>query len=149
MSCEIKQMLAQQSPDELIGDESPYTPKAIDKIASTIVNTGSTAGLAAMPEFSPYCASKHAVIGLTRCAAKEYASHGIRINCICPSTTATPMVERFTENWPDWQAKQNASFPTNRVGTAEEVAAAVLWLSSPDCPMICGSCLTIDGALTA
>merc|ERR1712176_855771 len=121
----------------------------IDRSGLTIVNTSSTAGQAAMPEFSPYSASKHAVIGLTRTAAKEYASRGIRINCICPSTTATPMVERFSQQWPDWQAKQNASFPTGRVGTVEEVAAAVLWLSSRSCPMVCGSCLTIDGALTA
>lgn len=150
MKQELKQMM-QQRAENPRGEEdsSCYAPKAIDREGLTIVNMGSTAGQAAMPEFAPYCASKHAVIGLTRSAAKEYACDGIRINCVCPSTTATPMVERFSRNWPDWQAKQNASFPTGRVGTAEEVAAAVLWLSSPACPMACGTCLTIDGALTA
>merc|ERR1712039_591596 len=146
----IAQMLKQTEASPFEGlDKSPYTPKAIDRARLTIVNTSSTAGQNAMPEFSPYCASKHAVIGLTRAAAKEYAPKGIRINCICPSTTATPMVERFSTNWPDWQAKQNASFPTGRVATCDEVAAAVLWLSSTACPMACGTCLTIDGALSA
>jgi len=150
MAAELRQMLTQHAPEELRGpDDSPYTPKAIDRAALTIVNAGSTAGQAAMPEFSPYCASKHAVIGLTRCAAKEYAPKGIRVNCICPSTTATPMVERFQEQWPDWQDKQNASFPTQRIGTADEVARAVLWLSSSSCPMVCGACLNIDGALSS
>jgi len=150
MAKEIEQMLKQHAPEELRGpDDSPYTPKAIDRAELTIVNAGSTAGQAAMPEFAPYCASKHAVIGMTRCAAKEYAHRGIRINCICPSTTATPMVERFDSQWPDWQAKQNASFPTGRIATPEEVARAVLWLSAPFCPMVCGTSLNIDGALTS
>merc|ERR1712190_165107 len=130
MAAELRQMLAQLAADdgEVVPPEakrlkssSPYTRKAIDVVGLTIVNTSSTAGQAAMPEFAPYCASKHAVIGMTRCAAKEYASKGIRVNCICPSTTATPMVDRFSRQWPDWQAKQNASFPVGRVGTPEEV----------------------------
>lgn len=154
MAQEVKQMLSQLPPEKSSGDSSgdetsPYTPKAIDRVWLTIVNTASTAGQAAMPEFAPYCASKHAVIGLSRCAAKEYASKGIRVNCICPSTTATPMVQRFADSWPDWQAKQNGSFPTGRVGTPEEVADLVLWLSSPACPMLCGACVTVDGALSA
>jgi len=150
MAHEIRQMLSQQPPEEpRAPDDSPYAPKAVDRSGFTIVNAGSTAGQAAMAEFAPYCASKHAVIGMSRCAAKEYASRGIRINCICPSTTDTPMVERFQAQWPDWQAKQNASFPTERIATADEVARSVLWLSSPECPMVCGACLTIDGALSA
>eukprot|EP00927_Polykrikos_kofoidii_P009823 TRINITY_DN14116_c0_g1_i1.p1 TRINITY_DN14116_c0_g1~~TRINITY_DN14116_c0_g1_i1.p1 ORF type:complete len:313 (-),score=56.35 TRINITY_DN14116_c0_g1_i1:120-998(-) len=151
MAREIRQMLAQldacTSSQEV--DDSPYSPKAIDRTGLTIVNASSTAGQAAMPEFSPYCASKHAVIGLSRSAAKEYAPRGIRVNYVCPSTTATPMVERFTSNWPEWQAKQNSSFPVGRVGTPAEVAQVVLWLSSPDCPMLCGAGITIDGALSA
>ena len=113
-----------------------------------VVNTASTAGSAAMAEFSAYCASKHAIIGLTRCAAREYARQNIRVCAVCPSTTATPMVERFERQWPEWQAKQNASFPVGRVGTAE-VAEAVVWLCSDACPFVTGTCLTIDGGAGA
>ena len=55
------------------------------------------------------------------------------------------MVERFAERWPEWQQKQNASFPLGRIGTAAEVAEAVAWLASDACPFITGSALTIDG----
>ncbi|CAK0834059.1 unnamed protein product [Prorocentrum cordatum] len=149
MRAEIRQMLAQLKLNPVVVGASPKSPKAVDTVGLSIVNTSSTAGLSAMAEFSPYCASKHAVIGLTRCAAREYAPFGIRVNCVCPSTTDTPMVQRFSQSWPDWQDRQNSSFPAGRIGTPEEVAEAVLWLSSPRCPMVCGSCLTIDGALTA
>ena len=83
-----------------------------------------------MPEFSPYAASKFGLLGLTRTAAKEYAAQGIRVNAVCPSTTDTPMVARFAAQWPDWQAKQNASFPVGRIGRAEEVAAACAFVSA-------------------
>eukprot|EP00037_Helgoeca_nana_P020474 m.203424 g.203424 ORF g.203424 m.203424 type:complete len:103 (-) comp25275_c0_seq1:459-767(-) len=102
-----------------------------------------------MPEFSAYSASKHAMIGLTRTAAKEYAGNGIRVNAVCPSTTATPMVDRFTKQWPELQAKQNASFPVERIGRAGEIATTVAFLLSADCPMMTGTCLTIDGARSA
>jgi NAD(P)-dependent dehydrogenase (short-subunit alcohol dehydrogenase family) len=96
-----------------------------------------------------YSASKWAILGLTKSAAREYASAGIRVNAICPSTTATPMVERFTEQWPEWKAKLNASFPVGRIGRADEVAAAAAFLFSAECPMMTGTSLTIDGGLSA
>jgi len=102
-----------------------------------------------MAEFAAYSASKHAIIGLTRTAAKEYAGRGIRVNALCPSTTDTPMVQRFASQWPEWQAKQNASFPVGRIGRAEEVADTVVFLFSAACPMMSGTALTIDGALTS
>ena len=55
-----------------------------------------------MPEFAPYSASKHALIGLARSAALEYAGR-MRVNCVCPATTDTPMVQRFSQQWPEWQ----------------------------------------------
>jgi NAD(P)-dependent dehydrogenase (short-subunit alcohol dehydrogenase family) len=60
------------------------------------------AGLRGMPEFAPYSASKHALIGLAKSCALEYAGK-LRVNCICPATTDTPMVERFSKQWPEWQ----------------------------------------------
>ncbi len=82
---------------------------------------------------------------MTKCAAKEYAAQAVRVVAVCPSTTDTPMVQRFSERWPEGQQKQNASFPLGRIGTAAEVAEAVAWLSSGACPFITGSALTIDG----
>jgi len=121
----------------------------IDTLNFSIVNISSSAGQQGMPEFAAYSASKHAIIGLTRSAAKEYAAKGVRINAICPSTTDTPMVARFSERWPDWQAKQNSSFPVGRIGAPEEVAATASFLLSAECPMMTGSALTIDGALSS
>ena len=86
---------------------------------------------------------------MSKCAAKEYAAKGVRVNYVCPSTTDTPMVARFAERWPEWQAKQNASFPVGRIGRADEVAAAVVFLLGSSCKMMTGSCLTIDGGLSA
>ena len=74
---------------------------------------------------------------------------GVQVNAVCPSTTDTPMVDRFSAKWPDWQAKQNASFPVGRIARAEEIAATVVFLLSTDCPMMTGTCLTVDGAASA
>ena len=146
MRAEIRQILEQTSSSSV--SWQPGTAP-IDKYNYSIVNISSTAGQTAMPEFAAYSASKHAIIGLTKSAAKEYACRGIRVNAVCPSTTDTPMVARFAEQWPDWQAKQNASFPTGRIGSAEEVAAAVAFLLSAECRMMTGTCLTVDGALSS
>eukprot|EP01052_Picozoa_sp_SAG31_P029088 SAG31_NODE_2865_length_4981_cov_4.988529_4_plen_155_part_00 len=80
-----------------------------------IVNIASTAGTGPFPEFTAYCSSKHAVVGMTKSAALEYIKMGIRINCICPATTDTPMVERFTAQWPEWQEKTNSSYGIGRI----------------------------------
>lgn len=162
MKAEIDQMLKQPPPvprGAVIAAASDASapaalsaasaPAAIDTRNYSIVNVSSTAGQAAMPEFSCYSASKFALIGFTRSAAKEYAKDGIRVHAVCPSTTATPMVERFQSAWPEWQARQNASFPVGRIGRAEEVAAACAFLLSWDCPMVTGTTLTIDGGAGA
>ncbi|XP_066265084.1 2,5-dichloro-2,5-cyclohexadiene-1,4-diol dehydrogenase-like [Branchiostoma lanceolatum] len=111
----------------------------------SIVNTSSTAGLGAMPEFTPYCSSKWAIIGLTKTVAQEYAKEGIRVNAVCPATTDTPMRDRFEAHWPDWQAKTDASYPVGRVAAPEEVAEAVVWLCSDACPFATGEYLKIAG----
>jgi len=75
---------------------------------------------------------------LTRTAAREYAGVGIRVNSVSPSTTDTPMVRRFAEKWPEWQERQNASFPVTRSGRPHEVAEAVAFLCSDSAPFIVG-----------
>ena len=153
MKGEIAQMLKQSPPGGAAAaaaaassSSSSKVTANIDKLNYCIINLSSSAGLAAMPEFSCYSASKHGIQGLTKSAAREYASDGIRVLSICPSTTDTPMVARFADRWPDWQAKQNASFPVGRIGRAEEVAAMCGFLFGDGCPMATGTSITIDGA---
>jgi NAD(P)-dependent dehydrogenase (short-subunit alcohol dehydrogenase family) len=117
--------------------------------SGAIVNCSSLGGLVGLPGRAAYHASKHGVIGLTRSAALEYAPRGIRINAVCPGTIETPMVTdmiaRGELSVPDAVANQ----PIGRLGRAEEIAAAVLWLSSPGASLIVGVALPVDGGYTA
>ena len=120
-----------------------------DQGSGAIVNCSSLGGLVGLPGRAAYHASKHGVIGLTRSAALEYAPRGIRINAICPGTIETPMVTdmitRGELSIPDAVANQ----PIGRLGRADEIAAAVLWLSSPAASLIIGVALPVDGGYTA
>lgn len=109
-----------------------------------IVNVASTAGCGPCPDFGAYGASKAAVISLTQTAAVEVAGK-VRINCLAPATTYTPMYQRYAERWPDWQQATNAGYAAARICTAEEVARAALWLCSRECNFMVGSLLRIDG----
>jgi NAD(P)-dependent dehydrogenase (short-subunit alcohol dehydrogenase family) len=88
-------------------------------------------------------------IGLTRSAAVEYAPRGVRINAICPGTIETPMVTRMLDSGDLDRARAEANQPINRLGTAEEMAAAVLWLCSPGATFVVGVALPVDGGYTA
>ncbi|HSR30608.1 MAG TPA: SDR family oxidoreductase [Anaerolineae bacterium] len=114
-----------------------------------IVNTSSAAGLVGLHGWSPYVASKHGVIGLTRSAALEYAKANIRVNAVCPSIIKTGMAECFTggdQRVEDYILGQQA---LNRMGTPEEVAAAVVWLCSEEASFVTGHALAVDGGLLA
>ena len=121
-----------------------------------IVNTASLAGLVGAPGACAYGASKHAIIGLTRGAALEYAQQGIRVNAICPTWTRTPMVDRLrrvltagTDAVEETAARIAAYQPMGCVGSVEEVAAAVVWLCSDAAAFITGHALPIDGGVRA
>jgi NAD(P)-dependent dehydrogenase (short-subunit alcohol dehydrogenase family) len=114
-----------------------------------IVNTASVAGLTGAHSMPAYAASKHGVVGLTRTAAVEYGRKNIRINAICPSVIETPMVSRGFEAFPQFLEATVRINPMRRLGQAEEVARAVLWLCSDAASFTNGATLTVDGGFTA
>ena len=117
--------------------------------SGAIVNCSSLGGLVGLPGRAAYHASKHGVIGLTRSAALEYAPRGIRINAICPGIIETPMVTTMIESGNLDRDLATADEPIGRLGTAEEIAAAVLWLCSPGASFVTGVALPVDGGYTA
>lgn len=117
--------------------------------SGAIVNCSSLGGLIGLPERAAYHASKHGVIGLTKSAAVEYAPKGIRINAICPGTINTPMVSDMLESQADAMADILRDQSIGRLGEAEEVAEAAVWLCSPGASFVVGVALPVDGGFTA
>jgi NAD(P)-dependent dehydrogenase (short-subunit alcohol dehydrogenase family) len=118
----------------------------------TIVNLSSAAGLIGQPENSPYAASKHGVVGITKTAAIEYATKNIRINCLCPTAIETPMIMEGRRKLAyNEEAKQQAiNFQRmKRMGQPEEVADVALWLSSEQSSFITGHAMAVDGGALA
>jgi NAD(P)-dependent dehydrogenase (short-subunit alcohol dehydrogenase family) len=115
-----------------------------------IVNTSSVAGLVASPASgSAYTASKHGILGLTKSAALEYAQSGIRINAVCPGVIQTPMVERHIARHPEMEQSLLTAQPGGRMGSAAEVAAAVIWLCSEAASFVTGHPMVVDGGFSA
>lgn len=111
-----------------------------------IVNTASGAGLAAAPMLSAYVTSKHAVVGMTKSAALEYARDGIRVNAVAPGTVETPMTANMTTKQRD---ALNERMPLGRMATPEEVAQVVVFLASDEASYVNGAIYTIDGGSSA
>jgi len=132
MQAEIRQMLSQAPPPG----------------GHAIVNTASVAGLVGSPLIAAYDASKHAVVGLTRSAARAYGGRGLRVNCVCPGPIDTPLAQDLfalpgaRERFLDRQSLPHLAEP-------EEVAAAVAWLCSADAAMVTGVPLRVDGGALA
>lgn len=117
--------------------------------SGAIVNCSSIGGMTGNPGISSYIASKHGVIGLTRTAALEYASRGIRVNAVCPGPIDTP-IARAVVNWDEKAlAALVSEVPMRRLGKPEEIASAVLWLCSPGAGYVTGHALVVDGGVTA
>jgi NAD(P)-dependent dehydrogenase (short-subunit alcohol dehydrogenase family) len=130
----IRQMLAQDSP------------------GGSIIINGSISGLAGIPGQAPYAPSKGAVVQLTRQLAVEYASRGIRVNCVCPGTVDTPVLRRgmAMSGDPDgFLAMLVSGHPIGRIGRAEEIAAVVAFFASDDASFVTGAILPVDGGYTA
>jgi NAD(P)-dependent dehydrogenase (short-subunit alcohol dehydrogenase family) len=115
-----------------------------------IVNNASVGGLVGFPGVSVYVASKHAVLGLTKTAALEYAKQSIRVNAISPGGIETPMLNRFTGGpGTDFFNQMANMHPVGRLGRPEEMAEAVVWLCSEKASFVTGVSLTADGGFTA
>ena len=115
----------------------------------SIVNIASVAGLIGAPKAAAYTASKHAVLGLTRSAAVDYAKLGLRINAICPAYTDTAMVQSAIEDNPLMARIMQRAIPMGRLGQPAEIAEAVVWLCSDASSFVTGHALALDGGLVA
>jgi 2-keto-3-deoxy-L-fuconate dehydrogenase len=124
-------------------------PGMIERGGGAIVNMGSVAGLVGLRNRAAYCASKGAVIALTRALAIDHVGDGIRVNAVCPGTVDSPWVRRLVEDVGESLDALRARQPMGRLGTTEEIAQAVLYLASDAAAFVTGSTLVIDGGLTA
>ena len=124
-------------------------PEMLKQGGGAIVNTASAAGLVGSRRLSVYSASKHAVVGLTKSAALEYAADNIRVNAVCPGIIDTPMMDRLVEGRGDYAAAIPTRQPIGRKGTPNEVAEAVAWLCTDAASLVTGLAMAVDGAFTA
>src|SRR6266853_4948895 len=122
-------------------------PVMLENGGGAIVNTSSVAGHVGLAQVSIYIASKHAVEGLTKAVALEFAKQNIRVNSIAPGVIATEMLDRFAGE--EMRAQLTSIVPVGRVGASEEIAAAVLYLCSDDAKFTSGTSLVVDGGYVA
>ena len=117
--------------------------------SGAIVNTASIYGLAGAAGYIAYNAAKHGVVGITRTAALEYATAGIRINAVCPGYIRTPMTQPGIDANPEFERKMVSQTPMGRMGMPEEIAEAVVWLCSDAASFVTGHTMTPDGGYMA
>jgi NAD(P)-dependent dehydrogenase (short-subunit alcohol dehydrogenase family) len=129
-----------------------YAVGALAQTRGAIVNVSSEAGLVGIRDQIAYNVSKAAMVALARSAAVDLAGRGIRVNCVCPGTTATPLVEELVASAPDPAAARRrweSIRPMNRLGAPAEIAAAILFMASAEAGYATGAVLTVDGGYTA
>jgi NAD(P)-dependent dehydrogenase (short-subunit alcohol dehydrogenase family) len=124
-------------------------PALMQSGGGSIINLASVAGLIGAPGGAAYSASKHAVIGLTRSVALEYARHKVRVNAVCPAFIDTPMVTDVIKDDPRMEERTVKGNPMRRLGTPEEVAHTIMFLADDGASFITGGVYAVDGGLTA
>jgi NAD(P)-dependent dehydrogenase (short-subunit alcohol dehydrogenase family) len=131
-------------------DQSPTlsSRSSISTTRGSIVNFSSIQGLVGITLSAAYTASKHAIIGLTRSASEDYASKGLRINCVAPGYTETPMTTANPDVRKAMEERVGTAVPMGRMGKPEEIADAVIWLAGGRSSFVTGSCLVVDGGFT-
>ncbi|HEY0686765.1 MAG TPA: SDR family oxidoreductase [Steroidobacter sp.] len=128
-----------------------FLPKMIEAGGGSIVNMSSIAGFKAVPNRFAYCATKAAIVGLTKSVAMDFIGRGIRCNAICPGTVDTPSLHQRMAATGDYEGARKAFIarqPMGRLGTAEEIALLALYLASDDSKFVTGQTHTIDGGWT-
>lgn len=127
-------------------------PVMMEQRAGVIINTASRAGLAATPQEAAYCASKGAVVSLTRQMALDYAPYNIRVNCVCPGVMEEPTIDRrkfLQARSAEAVAQRNQKFaqlnPLGRLCTPQDIARAALYLASDESAYVTGTALLVDG----
>jgi NAD(P)-dependent dehydrogenase (short-subunit alcohol dehydrogenase family) len=129
-----------------------FVPRMVERGSGSVINISSLNGLVGFPLSTAYGSAKGGLVVFTRDMAIELATSGVRINCVCPGVIETPMMERWTDLMPDKDEAKSmlrGVMPIGRMGTAEEVAGAVLFFASPDSSLCQGAVLSVDGGFTA
>ena len=129
-----------------------FVPRMVERGSGSVINISSLNGLVGFPLSTAYGSAKGGLVVFTRDMAIELATSGVRINCVCPGVIETPMMERWTDLMPDKdeaKAMLRSVMPIGRMGTAEEVASAVLFFASADSSLCQGAVLSVDGGFTA
>jgi NAD(P)-dependent dehydrogenase (short-subunit alcohol dehydrogenase family) len=129
-----------------------FVPSMVERGSGSVINISSLNGLVGFPLSTAYGSAKGGLVVFTRDMAIELATTGVRINCVCPGVIETPMMERWTDLMPDKEeakAMLRGVMPIGRMGTAEEVAGAVLFFASADSSLCQGAILSVDGGFTA
>ena len=124
-------------------------PQMLKQGGGAIVNTASIMGLVSTSGSAAYTAAKHGVVGLTKAAALEYAKSGVRVNAVCPGYIHTPMVQDRLDTVDGYEDQLKSRHPVGRLGEPEEIAEAVLWLSSDAASFVTGHNMPVDGGYTA
>jgi NAD(P)-dependent dehydrogenase (short-subunit alcohol dehydrogenase family) len=124
-------------------------PEMIKSGRGAIVNMSSVAGVMGIPQMPIYIASKHAVLGLTKSAALEYAKLGIRINAVAPGAVKTDMAERVMGGNPQFSQSLTSMHPIGRIAEPEEIADVVSWLLSDNSTFVLGHTLLADGGIVS